>query len=382
MKSWYNIKGQAGDASAEVYILDEIGGFGISAAQFIGEVKALGAKSLTVYIDSPGGDIFGGLAIANWLAGQPNVTTHVLGMAASMANVIAQAGRVRRMAENAYLMTHNPISPYFGGNADDFRDQADWLDRLGNTLSKTIAARTGKTAEVVSKWLDNETWFDAAQAKEANLTDEVMPTAPVQGNFNLARFNAVPQPLQTAMTARNSQPHTIMSKFAALFGLATSTPPPAAPPPAAQAPTDKEKFYGAALESFGIEPPVIAAALADNKPDFASNFIKEKIAGLDGKVSKVDAAFTAAGLAITAADIAEGKKDLKALLEESVAKATARQAAAAGRDPAPPDRTAEGSAGNDDDLDTIRGLIEKEENPEKRACLARRARKARGITSF
>ena len=247
MKSWYNIKGQAGDASAEVYILDEIGGFGISAAQFIGEVKALGAKSLTVYIDSPGGDIFGGLAIANWLAGQPNVTTHVLGMAASMANVIAQAGRVRRMAENAYLMTHNPISPYFGGNADDFRDQADWLDRLGNTLSKTIAARTGKTAEVVSKWLDNETWFDAAQAKEANLTDEVMPTAPVQGNFNLARFNAVPQPLQTAMTARNSQPHTIMSKFAALFGLATSTPPPAAPPPAAQAPTDRTAAKGTSV---------------------------------------------------------------------------------------------------------------------------------------
>src|SRR5204863_7376357 len=139
-----------------------------------------------------------------------------------------------------------------------------------------------------------------------------MPPAPVQGNFNLATFNAVPQPLQTAMTARNSQPHTIMSKFAALFGLATSTPPPAAPPPAAQAPTDKEKFYGAALESFGIEPPVIAAALADNNPDFASNFIKEKIAGRGGNVSTVDAAFNAARLAITAPDSAERKQHLKA----------------------------------------------------------------------
>lgn len=379
-ESWFDIKGQATGqpaGHANIYILDEIGGWGITAAHFIAAVQSTAATSHTVFLDTPGGDIFAGLTIANFLAGLPNVTTHAIGMAASMGAVILQAGKTRVMAENSYQMLHDPIG-WAAGNADEFRDYAEWLDRLGGTLAKTIAARTGKDLETVAGWMQSkETWFDAAQAKDANLVDEIAPSMMVQARYSTNRFHSLPAALTGRHAPKNQTP-TLMSKFAQLLGLSAATPPPATPPPAAPpaappAISARETFLASALAAFDISAEAIATAQADAKPDFAAQFVREKIEASNARLAKVDAALTAASLAITVKDIADGTKDLRTVLGELVAKETARAIAAAGGDPA----GREISDADADDLEAVRAQLETETNPEKRACLARRARKLR-----
>jgi ATP-dependent Clp endopeptidase proteolytic subunit ClpP len=383
-ESWFEIKGQATGqpgGHADIYILDEIGGWGITAGNFIQAVQDTAADSLTVYLDTPGGDIFAGLTIANFLAGRPNVTTHAIGMAASMGAIILQAGSKRIMAENAYTMLHDPIG-WAAGNSEEFRDYADWLDRLGGTLAKTVAARTGNDLKTVSAWMTSaETWFDAEQAKAANLVDEIAPSRVVQAKYSTARFHDLP----AALSQRPAPPKsnsTLMSKFAQLLGLAPAppaTPPPAAPPaapPAPPAPSARETFLASVLDAFGISPEALATAQADNKPGFAHDFVKARLDEHTTRAAKVDAALVAAGIAITVKDIADGTKDLKTVLGELVGRETARMAAAAGG-PAAGREIDDEEQGNAEDLASVRAEIETETNPEKRACLARRARKLR-----
>ena len=109
MKNWYEIKAQAkSDQPIEVLIYDEIGGWGITAAQFVRDVKALGNGPINVRINSPGGSVFDGLAIYHYLSSRSDVTVTVDGIAASIASIIAMAGAKRVMPASAYLMIHNP----------------------------------------------------------------------------------------------------------------------------------------------------------------------------------------------------------------------------------------------------------------------------------
>src|SRR6266536_2578100 len=89
--AWYRIKAQAG--TAEIAIYEEIGMWGITAGDFLAELKALDVKQIDVRINSPGGDVWDGLAIYNSLRDHPAaVTTYVDGLAASAASIIVQAG--------------------------------------------------------------------------------------------------------------------------------------------------------------------------------------------------------------------------------------------------------------------------------------------------
>ena len=101
-QSWYSINAKANN-SAEVWLYDEIGGWGVTARQFAQDIKALGdIKHIDVRIHSPGGDVFEGMAIYNLLKNHPAVVhAHIDGLAASMASVIAMAADVIHMPENA-----------------------------------------------------------------------------------------------------------------------------------------------------------------------------------------------------------------------------------------------------------------------------------------
>ncbi|MEH8079430.1 Clp protease ClpP, partial [Gallibacterium anatis] len=87
MKSWYSIKASA-NQSAEVFIYDEIGFWGVSAQQFANELKEIGnVRQINLHIHSPGGDVFDGIAIYNLLKNHPaNKTVYIDGLAASMAS--------------------------------------------------------------------------------------------------------------------------------------------------------------------------------------------------------------------------------------------------------------------------------------------------------
>jgi ATP-dependent Clp endopeptidase proteolytic subunit ClpP len=172
MKTWFEIQAKASSPEeADVFLYDEIGGWGVNAKSFIDAVRATGAKRINLRINSPGGSVFDGIAIYNFLRGL-DVTVQIDGLAASISSIIALAGKTVRIAGNGFFMIHNPWGGVFG-EADEMREAANLLDKIRESLVGTYASKTGKDYETIKKWMDSETWFSAAEAKEAGFVDEV-----------------------------------------------------------------------------------------------------------------------------------------------------------------------------------------------------------------
>ena len=187
MKTWYSIQAKA-DQSADISIFDEIGFFGVNAKQFIGDLKAIDAKTIKLAINSPGGSVFDALAMYNALRQHPaNVEVTVLGVAASAASLVAMAGDTIVMPENAFMMIHNPLN-FAYGNADELREMADVLDKIGASLVATYANRTGLPEAEIKALLDAETWLNAEEAVLKGFADELQPALKVAASFDMERL--------------------------------------------------------------------------------------------------------------------------------------------------------------------------------------------------
>jgi len=172
MKNWFTITNKS-ELSAEVCIYEEIGSYGITAKAFLDQIKNVGKRKITLRINSPGGEVFDGLAIYNRLREHAGgVEVKIDGIAASMASVIAMAGAPVSMAENALLMVHNP-SGLCAGNSGDMRELADMLDKVRGSLTSAYERKTGKTTEQIGAMMDAETWMTAQEALDAGFIDEI-----------------------------------------------------------------------------------------------------------------------------------------------------------------------------------------------------------------
>lgn len=180
-KSWYTVtdlKSETG-TTTDVYIYDEIGGWGVYATDLVRDLMSTSADTIRVRINSPGGDVFEGLAIYNALSIHPaTIETYVEGIAASAASFIALAGDDRTFAKYATGMVHNPSSGMWG-EAKDLRKMADLLDKIADTLAKLYADRAPAGGDVEA-WLATmaeETWFNAEEALEFGLATAIDETA-------------------------------------------------------------------------------------------------------------------------------------------------------------------------------------------------------------
>lgn len=170
-RQWYRISNLAG--TPEVYIYDEIGYWGTSASEFIAELRAINAPQITLRINSPGGEIFDGLAIMNALRSHPAaVTVRVESLAASIASVIAMGGDRVIMQPYSQLMIHEG-SGLCMGDAADMRQMADLLDKQSDNIASVYVGRAGGTPQEWRERMRAETWFTAEEAVEAGLADEV-----------------------------------------------------------------------------------------------------------------------------------------------------------------------------------------------------------------
>jgi len=123
---------------------------------------------IAVNINSNGGDVAGGLAIANAIKGyqKGEITCNVLGVAASMASVIACAGKRLCMGQGAFLMVHNPWTVTMG-NAEDLRKDAETLDKMRDSILGFYQGKCpGKTAEDLKALMDAETWISREAAPD------------------------------------------------------------------------------------------------------------------------------------------------------------------------------------------------------------------------
>jgi ATP-dependent protease ClpP protease subunit len=171
---WFRIENLAGGNTASIYVYDEIGYWGVTASDFVAELSELtGVTQIDLHVNSPGGDVFEGLAIMNCLRAHPaNVTTYVDGIAASIASVIAMAGDQIVMGPHSQLMIHEG-SALCIGNAADMRKTAELLDFQSDNIAGVYAARAGGTVEAWRALMVAETWYTAEEAVKAGLADEV-----------------------------------------------------------------------------------------------------------------------------------------------------------------------------------------------------------------
>jgi len=186
---WYRIQAKA-NQTPEIFIYDEIGYFGDSAKGFANALKELDSDTLTVHINSPGGDIFDGLAIYQALKDhKARVTVKVDGLAASIASVICMAADELIMAPKATMMIHDGWAMSVG-NASEMRKMADLLDKQSEIIASVYADRSGQPTDFWRNRMRDETWYNAEEALAAGLVDQIegQEKPKVEEAFDLSVF--------------------------------------------------------------------------------------------------------------------------------------------------------------------------------------------------
>lgn len=149
-------------------------GGGITAKRVASQLRAIGDRPVEVQINSPGGDMFEGIAIYNVLREHPQpITVKVMGMAASAASIIAMAGDRIEIGAASFLMIHNCWVIAIG-NRHDMAETAEWLAPFDQAMVDLYAAKTGRDVKDIAKWMDAETYMSGSQAIERGFADELL----------------------------------------------------------------------------------------------------------------------------------------------------------------------------------------------------------------
>ena len=214
---------------AEILIYDAIGKSfwddeAVSAKAFIDGLSDLGdVENITLRINSPGGDVFDGVAIYNAIKNhKAKVTAHIDGIAASAASYVAMAADKIVMPSNSFMLVHQSAG-FSMGNADDMRAVAADLDRIDKSITAVYVARTGQTTAKVKALMKEDRLMDAAEAKSLGYTDEVTAPVKMAARFTPRFLNLIPQAAAERIRAET--------------GDGQGDPPPPAPEP--QKPVDQ-----------------------------------------------------------------------------------------------------------------------------------------------
>jgi ATP-dependent Clp protease, protease subunit len=136
-------------------------------------------RDISIYINSPGGSVYAGMAIYDVMQYVPNdIATYAMGMAASMGQFLLTAGAPgkRYALPHAQILMHQP-SGGIGGTASDIRIQAEQMLYIKRTLFERTAFHTGRPIEQIEKDADRDRWFTAEEAKEYGFVDHVIRSA-------------------------------------------------------------------------------------------------------------------------------------------------------------------------------------------------------------
>lgn len=183
--NWYKINNLSA-AETELFIYDEISFYGVTADQFKDDLNSVTAERLVVRLNSPGGDVFDGIAIYNALRQHPaHVVTKVDSLAASIASVIFQAGDERVMMPKSQMMIHE-ASGLTVGNAEDARKFSDLLDKQSELIASIYADRSEADQAHFRNLMKAETWLSDKEAVDLGLADSIaeLPSKPTNKVVN------------------------------------------------------------------------------------------------------------------------------------------------------------------------------------------------------
>jgi ATP-dependent Clp endopeptidase proteolytic subunit ClpP len=213
-RPWYAV--ETTEEDAEISIFDEIGGwFGITVDEFKKDFDTVkNKKKIKLLLNSPGGQVTDGMAVYNLLSSiRSKLSVEVLGVAASIASIIALAGKELIMGEGSYLMIHDPWSWAIGDSAE-MRRIAEVLDKMSGQLANIYTRNSTLMKEEIVELMAKETWFTAEEAVEAGFADGVVEYGDIAAlSFDISKFhyNNVPEKVEqlVARKIQSKQPISV-----------------------------------------------------------------------------------------------------------------------------------------------------------------------------
>jgi ATP-dependent Clp protease, protease subunit len=272
---------------AVLSVFEEIGFWGVQAKDFMEQLSAINGDSIRVEINSPGGDVFAALAMYNALrASGKQVTTAVMGVAASAASVLMLAGDTREMPNNTFVMVHSPMSGMYG-TAQELRDTADMVDKIGNGLIDTYVARTGLERDKVVEMLSKDTWISAQEALDMGFATKVTDAVEVTAKYDVTRAE-LPDPIRAALKKQpepTSQATQTAKPFAdEVFALASAAGFEAFAPLWVVQHAD----VAAVQAAIGVAAEIKALCAVAKKPEVADKLIASGKSLVDARATLVD----------------------------------------------------------------------------------------------
>lgn len=178
---------------ATLYLYDVIDPYwGIGAAEFNKALAGLNGKKVTLRVNSPGGDVFDGRAMAAAIAQHGNVHAVIEGLAASAATYVTAACASVTAAVGSFYMIHEAWTMAYG-NKGDLTQTAALLGKIDDSIVADYARKTGKSNDEIIAWMQAETWFTAEEAVANGFVDSISESAKVENKWNLSAYNNAPQ---------------------------------------------------------------------------------------------------------------------------------------------------------------------------------------------
>ena len=191
---WYKIENAANNRM-DVYIYDRIGEgiffSGTSAKKFVTDLNKYPDADIRLHINSPGGSVFDGFAIYNYLLERGVSKVYIEGLAGSISSVIALAGDEVTMANNSLFMIHNPVTN-ISGDSRKIKKRIEVLDKIKEQIIDVYEQKTGLERSEIEKMMDEETWLTAQESQEKGFIDEVSGAVKIAAEYDLSGFENVP----------------------------------------------------------------------------------------------------------------------------------------------------------------------------------------------
>ena len=214
--SWYKISAQ--EETAEISIFGDVGaswwGDSVTLADFKKDFDAIKDRdSIKLMINSPGGDVWDGMGIYNLISSvRQKVTVEVMGLAASIASIIALSGNELIMGESSYFMIHRPWS-FSMGTSDELRKDAGLLDKIEDQLVAIYEQHTAMTEDELKTAMSEETWYTADEAVEIGFAAGVADYGQMAASYDISRYKYAHVPAEMAEDEKPSEPPSNIRDF-------------------------------------------------------------------------------------------------------------------------------------------------------------------------
>ncbi len=207
---WFEVKAQSDD-EAEILIYDIIGWPFVRAEDFVNQLSEMGTKTVTVRINSPGGDVFDSLAIYNAMKSyKGKIITQIESLAASAASIVSIGGKEVRAYKNTMMMIHDPWL-FTMGNQYELRDAADLLEKISGNMIDIYSDNSNIGKRDIKAMMKGETWLTAKEMKENGLINTIMESDGAKAKFDLSIYSKAPEGLEGQKEGRELTPREIES---------------------------------------------------------------------------------------------------------------------------------------------------------------------------